>query len=299
MYWIRGLDQQAAVLLEQGRIDDAIAGYRRLVALEQDARKPASLAPMIGSNWGQLMINEARDGQFDAARKSQLAAVAAAAETAALERQGSSRRALFDMSGEALHARLNLDQGKDQAAFDQATQLAARIRALEFSQEENSGNIRDASAVRANFLRNTLATLTLAALRTGRYGEAEAAARERAALPPNPFSELDPKDEKSRAQLTLAHALVLQGRTDEARGITDVEVPRYQGALKGGAGGLSFARDYAYALYVDALTRPPGDPRRNSKLLEASRQLDAMGEEANRLVDIRELRNRIGAARPG
>jgi hypothetical protein len=153
--------------------------------------------------------------------------------------------------------------------------------------------------VRINFLRNTLATVTLAALRTGRYGEAEAAARERAALPPNPFSELDPQDEKSRAQVTLAHALVLQGRTDEARAITDVELPRYQSELEGGAGGLVFAKDHAYALYVDALTRAPGDPRRAGNLAEALRRLDGMGVEVNRLVDIRELREKIGAARVG
>jgi hypothetical protein len=203
------------------------------------------------------------------------------------------------MYGDALQARLDLDQGNNQAAFDQATQLAARMRALDFSQEQTGGNIRDASAVRANFLRNTLATLTLAALRTGRYGEAEAAARERAALPPNPFSELDPQDEKSRAQVTLAHALVLQGRADEARAITEVELSRYQGELEAGAGGLAFAKDHAYALYVDARTRAPGDPRRARNLTEALRRLDGMGAEVNRLVDIRELRERIDAARAG
>ena len=88
----------------------------------------------------------------------------------------------------------------------------------------SGGNFRDAGAVRTNFLRNTLGLQTLAALRTGRYGEAEAAARERAGLPPNPFSEQDPQDEKSRAQVTLAHALALQGRADDARAITEVEV---------------------------------------------------------------------------
>jgi hypothetical protein len=299
VYWARGMDQQAGVLLEQGRVEDAIDGYRRLVALAQDPRKPASMAPLLWNHWGQLMIIEGRAGRFDAARKSQLAAAAAARETGSVERQGSSRRALFDMYGDALQARLDLDQGNDQAAFDQATQLAGRMRALDFSQEQTGGNIRDASAVRANFLRNTLATLTLAALRTGRYGEAEAAARERAALPPNPFSELDPQDEKSRAQVTLAHALVLQGRADEARAITEVELSRYQEELKGGAGGLAFVKDHAYALYVDALTRAPGDPRRAGNLAAALRQLDDMGAEVNRLVDIRELRERIGAARAG
>jgi hypothetical protein len=294
VYWVRGLEQQAGVLLEQGRVEEALIGYRTVVALERDARKPASLAPLLWNQWGQLMLNEGRAGQFEAARKSRRTAVAAATETVALDKPGPARQALFDMYGDALQARLDLDQGNNQAAFDQAAQLASRIRTLVISKDESGGNI---GAVRANFLRNTLATLGFAALRTGRYGEAEAAARERASLPPNPFSELDPQDEKSRAQVTLAHALLLQGRTDEARAITDVEVPRYRSALKTGAGGLAFTKDFAYALYVDALARPPGDSVRNANLPEALRQLDAMGDQVNRLMDIRELRGLIGAAR--
>ena len=99
--------------------------------------------------------------------------------------------------------------------------------------------------------------------------------------------------------MTLAHALLLQGRTDEARAITEVEIPRYRAELKAGAGGLAFAKDFSYALYVDALARPVSDPRRNADLAEALRQLDGMGDEVNRLVDIRELRGRIGAAGSG
>jgi tetratricopeptide (TPR) repeat protein len=300
VYWVRGAEQQATVLLEQGQVDAAIEAFRRVVALDRDPRKPASLGPMLWNMWGQLMITEGRAGQFEAARQSHLAAAAAAVEAAALEDPASGRKALFELYGDALQARLDLDQGNDQAAFDQATQVATRLRALGVSGNATGSNLpSNAEAVRANFLRNTLATVTLAALRTGRYGEAESAARERAALPPNPFSELDPQDEKSRAQMTLAHALVLQGRTDEARAITDVELPRYQGELKGGAGGLAFAKDHAYALYVDALTRSAGDPRRASNLAEALRRLDAMGAEVNRLVDIRELRDQIGSARAG
>jgi hypothetical protein len=300
VYWIRGLDQQAAVLLEQGRIDDAIAGYRRLVALERDSRKPASLAPLLWNSWGQLMINEGRAGQFEAAQKSQLVAAAAAREAWVLEEKpGSARQTLHDLIGDALQSRLDLDRGNNQAAFDQATQLATRLRALDASEGDSSGNASNTEAFRVNVLRNTLATLTQAALRTGRYGEAEAAAREHVALPPNPFSELDPQDEKSRAQVTLAHALVLQGRADEGRAITEAEIPRYRAELKGGADGLAFTKDFACALYVDALARPAGDPRRDADLAEALRQLDTMGEEVNRLVDIRELRSRIEDARDG
>jgi hypothetical protein len=286
--------------MDQGEISAAIEGYRSVVALDRDPRKPASLSPMLWNIWGSLTINQSRAGQADAARRSLAGAAAAAKEAAAFEDPTSGRAALFNLYGDALQARVDLDLGKGQAAFDQSTQVAARIRSLQLAKNTTGGNLpSNVAAVRANFLRNTLATVTLSALRTGRYGEAEAAARERHALPPNPFSEQDPQDERSRAQVTLAHALAMQQRVDEARAITDSELPRYRTELKAGARGLTFAKDYSYALYVDALVRPQADPRRTSNLTEASRQLDALGDEANRLVDIRELRRWIDAARTG
>ena len=300
LYWIRGKEQQANVLMNQGEVSAALEGYRSVVALDRDPRKPASLSPMLWNIWGSLTINQSRAGQADAARKSLAGAIAAAKEAAAFEDPASGRAALFNLYGDALQARVDLDLGNGQAAFDQSTQVATRIRSLRLAQETTGGNLpSNVAAVRANFLRNTLATVTLSALRTGRYGEAEAAARERHALPPNPFSEQDPQDERSRAQVTLAHALVMHPRVDEARAITESELPRYRTELKEGARGLAFAKDYSYALYVDALLRPQADPRRTSNLAEASRQLDAIGDEANRLVDIRELRLWIDAARTG
>ena len=141
-------------------------------------------------------------------------------------------------------------------------QTSGRLRQVVPPEVEAGSVIRDAANFRNNVLRNALTTVSLAAIRTGRYGEAEAAARERSSLPPNPYSELDPQDEVSRAQVTLAHAIVLQGRADEARQIAEPEIARYREQVKRGASGLSFTQDFAYALYVDALARPPGDARR-------------------------------------
>ena len=104
------------------------------------------------------------------------------------------------------------------------------------------------------------------------------------------------RDEKSRAQVTLAHAIVLQGRFADARQVTETEVARYRDELQGGASGLSFTKDFAYALYVDALARPAGDSRRAANLAEASKQLNSLSAEANQLLDIRELRGWIAAA---
>jgi hypothetical protein len=296
VYWVRGRDQIASILLEQGHIAAAHDAFRATVALDQDPRKPASLSPLLWNNWGGLALLESRMGDFPAAESTFNSTVAAVKTTASVEAVGSERRVLFDLVVSSMQSRLNLAKGNNQGAFDLAMQTAGQLRKLDVSEAQSGGNIRDASAFRNNVLRNTLITASLAALRTGRYGEAEAAARERGSLPPNPYSELDPQDEKSRAQVTLAHAIALQGRTDEARQITQTEIARYRDELKNGANGLSFNRDLAYALYVDALARPVGDPARAAQLIEASKRLDLLSAEANQLLDIRELRAWIAAA---
>jgi hypothetical protein len=170
------------------------------------------------------------------------------------------------------------------------------LRKLDLSAKNSGSNIRSFESFRNNVLRNALTTITLAAIRTGRYGEAEAAARERGTLPPNPYSEVDPQEERSRANVTLAHAIALQGRLADAHQVTEPEIARYRTELKGGATGLTFTRDFAYALYVDALSRPHGDALRAAQLVEATRQLDSLSAEANQLLDVRELRGWIAAA---
>jgi hypothetical protein len=295
-FWIRGRDLSAVVQLEQGRIASAIEGFRATVALDEDARKPTSLGPWLWTNWGTLLVNEARSGDFAAAEQSFQAASAAAQAAAANESPDSKRRELFGLAIESLESRLALFKGSNQSAFDRAMQTSGRLRQVVPPEVEAGSVIRDAANFRNNVLRNALTTVSLAAIRTGRYGEAEAAARERSSLPPNPYSELDPQDEVSRAQVTLAHAIVLQGRADEARQIAEPEIARYREQVKRGASGLSFTKDFAYVLYVDALARPPGDARRAANLAEATRQLDSLSAEANQLLDIRELRSWIAAA---
>jgi hypothetical protein len=156
--------------------------------------------------------------------------------------------------------------------------------------------------MRRNFLNGSLATQTNAAIRLGLYPQAEAAARERVSLPPNPFSAADPQDDRSRAAVMLAHAVAMQGRGEEARTLVQPELARYRGEQKHGARGVTFHVDLAYALYVDALAQP-GDPaghaRRDASLAEAAKLLNGLSTEATQLADIRELTGWIAAARSG
>jgi hypothetical protein len=253
---------------------------------------------MLWNNWVTLAVSEARAGEFPAAEKSLDKAADAMKAAAELETDGK-QKAMFDHALASARARVELIMGSNNAAFDLATQTADRLRKLDLSGAKPSGGVRNFETFRTNVLRNALVSVSLAAIRTGRYGEAEAAARERGALPPNPYSELDPQDERSRAAVTLAHAIVLQGRMEDARRISQPEVARYRAEVKEGGAGLTFNRDMAYALYVDALSRAAGDPSRAADLAEASKRLDLLSPEANQLMDVRELRNWIAGARAG
>jgi hypothetical protein len=156
---------------------------------------------------------------------------------------------------------------------------------------------RTGVGVRNNLLRAALTSVSHAALRTGRYGEAEAAATERAALPPNAFTEADPTDDLSRAQVTLAHALVLQGRGAEALAAGGPALAHFDSQVGKGQVGLTISRDLGYALFIDALARPAGNARRAAQLERAARLIDGLSTEARALLDMRELRGWIESAR--
>jgi hypothetical protein len=298
VYWVRGREQIAPVLLEQGRVAAALDGYRATVALDLDPRKPGSLAPMLWNSWIGLTMLEARAGDFHSAEASFKKGVAAIEDAVKAAAEEGTRRAIFDLIIRSVQSRMDLARGRNQAAFDLSTQTANELRQLQAG-IESDGSDRGTEAFRTNVLRQTLITAALAAIRTGRYGEAEAAARERGSLPPNPYSELNPEDERARAQVTAAHAILLQGNIEEARRLVEPELARYRTELQDGASGLSFAKDFAYALYVDASSRPAADSQRVGGLAEATTQLDSLPAEANQLLDLRELRGWITAAQAG
>jgi hypothetical protein len=295
-FWIQGRAQVAAFQLELGRVGDSLATYRGTVALGEDPRRPSSLGPLMWNQWAPLVVLEARSGDFAAAERSWQRAKVAFGEAAALEKPESKRRKLFDLGLEGLRLRIETFRGNDAYAFEASGQLAAELEAVDLSSEDAGGAVMRPAVARNNMIRAQLANRTHTGLRLGRYGEAEQAARQRLALPPNPVSEFDPQDEISRAQVTLAHALVGQGRQEEARKVLDVELPRYRELQGQGAQGLDFSRDMAYALYVDAIARPAQDAQRRAALVAARRTLDSLSAEARQLLDIRELYARIAAA---
>ncbi|HEX6572320.1 MAG TPA: hypothetical protein VF055_09870, partial [Steroidobacteraceae bacterium] len=290
-YWINGRDLGAEVLLEQGRVVEAEAAWRRTVGFEQDPRKPSSLATVLWQVWPRLAVLQARSGAPVEAAATLGEGAKAAAELAGLEEEGSPRRTLLGLSADAWRARISLWNGQSAAARDAAHALAVMIRAVPTPADDPN-----LVAIRANYLRGVLATEALAALRVGDFRAAEAAARERRDLPPNPFSELDPQDEVSRSQVIMAHAIVKQGRADEALDLVRDEVVRYREKRKAGATGLTFTIDFAHALYVAALAEPDGS-RRGALLTEAAALLHGLPAGTRQFADIQQLLAWIEAAR--
>ena len=296
-YWIRGSDQLADALFEQGRVSDSMDVQLSTVALEKDPRRPPNFGGQIWGTWSGLAIQEARLGRAAAAQKSLKEAMRAAEESLIGVPQGSPWRALQPVMYEAWRARIQLYAGDDQAALQAAAATADRTRQIKVAADDGQ-----ALGFRSNILRQLLITEGIAQIRLGRYADAERAAMERAGLPPNRFSEADPEDDRSRARVMRAHAVAKQGRNDEARKLVQPEIEYYRRAQKHGGKGLSFQRDLAYALYVDAIAQP-GDPagraKKDANLAEAAQLIAGLSSEARQLMELREISGLIAAARAG
>jgi tetratricopeptide (TPR) repeat protein len=284
-YWVRGKDQLADTVLEQGRVQDAISVLRSALALGQDDRAPASVASLLNFVAADLASLEARAGRSASAERALQEALRAHQQFVALTPADSMARPLLPFTEPAWRARLQLYGGDAGPAFERATATAGRARQVEVPASNRAG-----PTIRANFLRQVLMTAAAAALRVGRYAEAESASRERLELPPDVLSDADPDDEKARARAMLAHAVAKQGRAAEAREILQSALEHYRQAQKAGASGLTFRRDFAYTLYVSALAANGADRAdRNAALAEAARAIAGVSAEARRLVDVREL----------
>jgi tetratricopeptide (TPR) repeat protein len=293
-YWVRGKDQLATALFEQGRVTDALAMLRSAVALEQDSRVPAPLGSQLNFTWSRIAALELRLGRHEAGREAMNSALQAHELFIALTAEGSARRALTERTPEIWQARLELWRGDDAAALATSQAAIERLNGI----APPADDLR-AGEIRGNLMRFALATAGMAAIELGRHEEAESLTRARLQVPPNLTGDADPQDETSRANVVLAHALAMQGRNAEALEFVRPVVEGYRAEQKAGAGGTTFQRDLAYALYVDALAQPDGAAgrmQRAASLAEAARVLDGMSAEARSLSDHRELAERISRA---
>jgi len=290
--WAVGLSQRADVQFERGDVARSIATNRTLLAMARDPRRPSSLAPTLWRFWIPLALTQARSGDAAGASQSLKAFARDAGEFVAQSSPQNLRRQLLVKPEQAIGSAVRLFGGAAQAGLADATAVIARIDAVKVPTDDFGSSI-----LASNLLASNLRTAATAALRLERYPLAESLARRSIALPLNPTSEDDPRDRSSTASVTLANAVARQGRIAEARSILQPALAYYGEEQQAGETGTSFRGDYAYALYVSALTLPDEAGRRAAALDQAASLIAGASTEAQALSDMRELSRLIATAR--
>ena len=291
--WVGGRHDVADILIQQGQVGRAIEVLRSTVALANDPRLPSSLGPTLTDTWFMLARLEAQTGQRAAAERSFDASAKANEEFARLMPEGGPRRALSRARLPQRRANIQLIVGEHAAAYDLAITSVRELEQLSFNAGDVTGRGRDGA------LNHALSIASQAALRLGRYAEAEAAARRSMALPPDGFSG-DPFQEASERRVLLAHAIARQGRGAEAQTVLAPALEYYSREKKAGAIGTDFRLEFAQALYVSALAQgsdPAGRAAREHALAAAAQLLSGASAEVQQLVETRELSGWIAAAR--
>ena len=292
LFWAGGKSQSADLQVERGQVTQALATMRATLALAQDKRRPSSLAPVLWNRWANLALLQARMGDAAAAERSLQSFLRDVEEFRATFPAGSPRRQILGESVQIARARLHLIDGDAQAALAKATAAMAHIDKVAIP-----ANDVGASITRDNYLRIAVRTAAWASLRLGRDAQAESLARRWLAMPPDPNSNADPRDESSRARAALAHALAMQSRDAEAQAILQPALDYYQREEQLGAQATSFRFGYAYALYVSSIAGGHDPAERRVALAAAAKLLDSTPAEAKALSDLRDLAGQIAAAR--
>ncbi len=294
-WWAQGLQQVADVQFERGEVAQSLATYRSLMALAQDRRKPSSLGPIVFYRWLNIASVQAMLGDKAGAQQSLQAFAKDLDDLAATYAPEDPRRQVIALSPDGLRSRVLLAEGETQAAFTNVSAVISRVEQVKV--DAKNPNFE---RTRNNSLRYNLSTAATSAIRLGHAAQAETLARQLVAVPHDPGSQSDPQELAARHGTILAHAVALQGRGDETRTILQPALAYYEKEQQTGAHGTTFRRDYAYALYVDALARgTDADSRtkRDAELTEAAKLITGASAEVQKLSMVRELSDLIAAAR--
>jgi hypothetical protein len=293
-WWTTGLAQVDKLQFERGEIRQSIATRRAMLALADDPRRPSSLGPILW--YRPLVLAEvyAQLGEKAEAEKALQLFGRYRDEFVAQFSAEDKRHELFASSQPLAQARLAQNTGGNQAALTSASAVLNQIDKVQIPANTNAARAHD------NMARGGLSTATIAAIRLGQYADAEKFARRLGEVPTDPTDDRDPQEQASRVAGWLAHAVMKQGRGEEARSIIAPALAYYEREQKAGAKGTTFRRDYAYALYVSALAQADdsgGRAKRDADLGEAAKVLGGVSAEARQLADFRELAGWIAAAR--
>jgi hypothetical protein len=293
IYMIRGRELQAQFLFEQGNVSRAVELLQSNDALAKAARIPPGIDSLLVSTRLVLANLEARSGNAELARHTLGLSLAARAQD--LKITPEARKPYMVALDRDAEASQRLYLGEYQAARDEAVDVLRDLDALELPADAHA-NLKLVRRIATGL---ALLTAADAALHLGHAPEAEALARRRAGmLIELPQTQGDPRIDSSRARAILAHALVLQGRRDQARAELAPALEYYSTAQRAGAHDVTFTRDYARALHVSALAAggdAAGRSQAQATLGKASAMLSGLSAEAKALTDVRQLAYEIAS----
>lgn len=284
-------DQQYA----NGDITEAVTTMRSVLALGEDKRRPSSLGRVLWYQWIPLAYLEAETGDAAAAAAAIKSFERDTAEVLARLSANDARRPFFVDPGKGILAGIQLLEGSTEKALANATAVIERDEKTDVPADDLS-----ATVFKNNILRGNLATASQAAIRLGRYPEAEAFARKLIAVPSDPTVAADPRERAARAQVLLAHAIAMQGRGEEALAALAPALEYYRQQQNEGASDTWYRHGFAYALVVDALARSDNAAERAHRaasLDEAVRLFDGASAQARQTASFRALASLIASTR--
>lgn len=297
--WAQALSTVATFQYENGKVADAIATGHAALALAHDPRSPEGLGRVTFYIWGGLAHIQALSDDWAGAQQSLQAFVDNLHAVIEAGTPPDSPQRL--LAGTAMNllltgGALKLDKGAPQSALADVTAARTRIEPIKVPATDNG-----ATRWKNNVLQTSFNVAARAAVQLGHYAQAEALARQWLAIIPNSVAvQTDPKPLEFRASCTLAEAIAMQGRSDEAQRTLQPALAYYAAEQKAGANGTTFRHDYAYALYVSAISQPGdanGHKQRDAALTEAAAQIAGASAEAQKLSDMRRLSDLITKAR--
>jgi serine/threonine protein kinase len=282
----------AALLFRSGRITEALAKARAATEVERERRSAGDIFSELGSIWPLIAAWEAqrgnRTGADQALQEARQSVEIFAARTQAQGRTEEQYRQFADRSERLVRLAFDDAAGALSMAKD------ALLRLEKFRPFAASG---DDPAISLSIERLAHEDATRAALKLGRFAEAENSAR---ALSSLPSAGRDPVERLSMADpvdlvwgpVLLARAAVAQSRRAEALKTVEPAVAHYHELQTKGASHLVFRQHFACALYVQALAQPAdaaGAAQRRDLLGQAARLLNDLSDEARQLHDTQEL----------
>jgi hypothetical protein len=269
-----------------------LAKARAATEVERERRSAGDIFSELGSIWPLIAAWEAqrgnRTGADQALQEARQSVEIFAARTQAQGRTEEQYRQFADRSERLVRLAFDDAAGALSMAKD------ALLRLEKFRPFAASG---DDPAISLSIERLAHEDATRAALKLGRFAEAENSAR---ALSSLPSAGRDPVERLSMADpvdlvwgpVLLARAAVAQSRRAEALKTVEPAVAHYHELQTKGASHLVFRQHFACALYVQALAQPAdaaGAAQRRDLLGQAARLLNDLSDEARQLHDTQEL----------